>query len=47
LRSSLHTKSEFNQYQKAILSIGSIIENYDSDKRYAVYGFGGVPRFME
>ncbi|CDW80204.1 copine family protein [Stylonychia lemnae] len=47
MRSSLHTKSEFNQYQKAIFSIGSIIENYDSDKRYLVYGFGGVLNQME
>ena len=25
----------------AILSVGSILEQYDSDKKYPVFGFGG------
>lgn len=30
-----------NQYMHAIMSIGSILEQYDTDKLYPVYGFGG------
>lgn len=30
-----------NQYQTAILSIGDILMNYDSDKRIPAFGFGG------
>jgi len=30
-----------NQYITAIQSVGSILEQYDTDKRYPVYGFGG------
>ena len=30
-----------NQYEKAILEIGGILENYDTDKKFFVYGFGG------
>jgi len=29
-----------NDYEKAISSIGSILANYDHDKKYPVYGFG-------
>jgi hypothetical protein len=29
-----------NDYQKVILSVGSIIEEYDSDKKIPVVGFG-------
>ena len=42
--SSLHfihpTGSVLNQYQQTILSVGKIIEDYDSDHKYPVYGFG-------
>lgn len=30
-----------NQYEKAILEIGGILETYDTDKKFFVYGFGG------
>jgi hypothetical protein len=41
---SLHySKADFkNQYEKAIIEIGGILESYDSDKNFAVYGFGGI-----
>ena len=26
--------------------VGQIIEPYDFDKSFPVYGFGGIPRFM-
>eukprot|EP01038_Epipyxis_sp_PR26KG_P010276 gene10276-13818_t len=29
-----------NEYQQAILSVGNILEVYDTDKMYPVYGFG-------
>lgn len=31
-----------NQYERTIHSIGSVLEYYDSDKKFPVYGFGGV-----
>lgn len=46
LPTSLHYLNEFNQYESAIGSVGSILEPYDSDKKFPVYGFGGVPYFM-
>lgn len=30
-----------NQYLRAIYAVGSILEQYDTDKQYPVYGFGG------
>jgi hypothetical protein len=48
LPDSLHyINGGINQYQMAIQTIGSILECYDSDKKVAVYGFGGVPYFMQ
>lgn len=29
-----------NQYQQVIQSVGSILQHYDTDKKYPVYGFG-------
>ncbi|KAJ3208205.1 Copine-8, partial [Clydaea vesicula] len=39
---SLHYCNPYkaNDYQQAIMSIGSILEDYDSDKTFPVYGFG-------
>ena len=34
----------FNQYERAIIEIGSILEVYDADKLFPVFGFGGVPQ---
>lgn len=37
-----------NQYLNAITSVGQILENYDSDKRFSVYGFGGkIPGLLD
>jgi len=33
--------TNLNEYQKAILSIGEILQDYDSDQKFPVYGFGG------
>ncbi|POM67893.1 Copine, partial [Phytophthora palmivora] len=32
-----------NQYQHAISSTVSILQEYDADKKFPVYGFGGIP----
>lgn len=34
-----------NQYQQAILSIGQILMNYDSDKKIPAFGFGATTKF--
>lgn len=31
----------FNPYQQAIAAIGGILAEYDSDKLFPIYGFGG------
>lgn len=35
-----------NQYQSAINQVGAVLEPYDSDKQFPVFGFGGKPEFM-
>jgi hypothetical protein len=32
-----------NQYQHAISSTVTILQEYDADKKFPVYGFGGIP----
>ena len=32
-----------NEYEKAIVAVGGILENYDTSRMYPVYGFGGKP----
>jgi hypothetical protein len=34
-----------NAYQNAILSVGTILLNYDFDKRVPAFGFGAVPHY--
>lgn len=36
----MNPSGQFNQYQQAILAVGSILQLYDSDKQIPVYGFG-------
>jgi len=38
--SDLHDYSKLNQYQKAIIAIGQVLEAYDSNKKFGVYGYG-------
>lgn len=38
------THHTLNQYEKAISSVGSILEEYDDDKMFPVYGFGAKVR---
>ena len=35
-----------NQYEQALWNVGKIIEPYDSDRSFPVFGFGGIPREM-
>lgn len=44
-KSSLHyihedPESQLNQYEAAIVAVGEIIEDYDSDRQYPALGFG-------
>jgi hypothetical protein len=46
---SLHYINKFapNQYQNAIMAIGNILLNYDSDKLIPAFGFGAKIRFPQ
>jgi hypothetical protein len=35
-----------NQYEAAISNIGCVVEPYDADRSFPVFGFGGIPRHM-
>jgi copine 5/8/9 len=39
----LHPSGQLNQYGSAIKQISSVVEFYDSDKLFEVWGFGGKP----
>lgn len=45
--SSLHYLNPMmpNQYQKAIMAVGSILMSYDYDQMIPAFGFGAKPRF--
>lgn len=46
LPDSLHyldPSGRFNAYQRAIWSVGEVLEFYDTDKRFPAWGFGGRP----
>lgn len=44
-RNSLHYRdsSFLNEYERAIISVGEILINYDNTKTVPVWGFGGYP----
>ena len=39
----LNPKTKTNHYTEAINSVLSILQNYDDDQMFPVYGFGGIP----
>ena len=43
---SLHYLGPNNQYESAIFNVGQVVEPYDSDRQFPVFGFGGIPRHM-
>ena len=45
-RRSLHYLGATNQYEKALMNVGAVVEPYDSDRSFPVFGFGGIPRHM-
>ena len=45
-RESLHYLGGNNQYEKALTNVGAIIEPYDNDRSFPVFGFGGIPRHL-
>ena len=44
--SSLHFLGGNNQYENALMNVGVVVEPYDNDKSFPVFGFGGIPRHM-
>jgi len=43
---SLHFMGANNQYESALMNVGMVIEPYDNDKSFPVFGFGGIPRHL-
>ena len=46
---SLHYRNptgQLNQYETALMSVSSILVNYDSDQLIPAFGFGGIPGFL-
>ena len=41
-----HANPTMNQYEQAILQVGSILDVYSETKKYGLAGFGGKPRFL-
>lgn len=49
--SSLHyinpyDPNKMTPYEQAIFQVGKILEPYDNDRKFPVFGFGAIPRFM-
>jgi hypothetical protein len=44
LTSRFFDTGAYNPYQNVIVSVGKILETYDTDKMYPVYGFGAKVR---
>lgn len=46
-KNSLHyinpDKTKLNQYEEALKVVGSIVEQYDPEKKFPAIGFGGIP----
>lgn len=43
---SLHFLGPQNQYENALINVGSVLEPYDSDRSFPVFGYGGIPKHM-
>ncbi len=39
------SQEELNDYQRAILEVGRILEPYAYKQKFAGFGFGGIPRY--
>lgn len=38
--------SRMTSYEQAIFQVGNILEAYDADKQFPVFGFGAIPRYI-
>jgi len=38
--------NKMTAYEQAILQVGGVLESYDHDRQFPVFGFGAKPRFM-
>lgn len=41
----IHHDGQLNHYEMAIKSVGTVLDPYAYENKFAVFGFGGVPRF--
>jgi len=41
-----HNPAQMTSYEHAIYQVGTILEPYDSNRQFPVFGFGAIPRFM-
>lgn len=46
MENSLHYLGGNNQYEKALYNVGMVVEPYDSDRSFPVFGFGGIPKHL-
>lgn len=46
MENSLHFLGGNNQYEKALFNVGMVVEPYDSDRSFPVFGFGGIPKHL-
>lgn len=37
---TLYSQGQFNPYEKAVMTVGNVLEYYDTDKLFPCYGFG-------
>ena len=45
-RQDIKRQDEMNQYEKAIYEVGSVLEKYAYHGDFIMYGFGGIPRYL-
>ena len=36
-----------NNYERAIFEAGSVLETYSLGKKFTMFGFGGIPKYLE
>ena len=36
-----------NPYSEALSTVGRVLSEYDSDKKYPIFGFGGIPKWQQ
>ena len=46
-RQDYKRKGEMNQYEKAIFEAAGVLESYSLGRKFAMFGFGGIPQYLE